>query len=311
MRKSEINFPHPMLNEYSNDYEESCVFSVELGDIQENTHEFILPFGYTITSSGLKNMIDSSEATVVIKLYCSATSYREIYKFKANSELSIVIPKSHVAKRIELQGFIISAVDSKTFSLPEHNQQFFAGASIEIRKGNILADTDAIQINIDDSELEKQLSSIVLIDSTSGIDSLDVNYLDDEDGLIHIRMPEVEYQEYFTLRKSYNRYGISRFLQSAVIMPALTEAIQLLRTEAVQKEIDPEFEEKYGLTVWADSILNKCDELQRDVADTSISAYGLANEILHFVTKDAVSELHKKAQEMYNNNGATRMGGID
>jgi len=311
VRKSEINFPHPMLNEYSKDYDETCEFSIELGDIQENTYEFILPFAYTITSSGLKSMIDSSEATVVIKLYCSATSYREIYKFKANSELSILIPKSNVAKRIELHGFIISAVDSKTFSLPEHNQQFFSGSAIEIKKGNILADTDVIQINIDDSELEKQLSSIVLIDSTSGIDSLDVNYLNDEDGLIHIRMPEDEYQEYFTLRKSYNRYGISRFLQSAVIMPALTEAIQLLRAEAVQKDVDPEFEEQYGLTVWADSILNKCDDLQKDISDTSISAYSLANEILRFVTKDAVSELHKKAQEMYNNNGATRMGGID
>ena len=311
MRKSEINFPYPMLNEYNKDYEEACEFSVKLGEIHENTHDFILPFAYTITSSGLKSMIDSSKATVVIKLYCSATSYREIYKFKANSELSIVVPKSNVAKRIELQGFIISAVDSKTFSLPEHNQQFFAGVAIEIKKGNILADTDVIQINIDDSELEKQLSSIVLIDSTAGINCLDVDYLNDQDGLIHIRMPEEEYQEYFTLRKSYNRYGISRFLQSAVIMPALTEAIQLLRIEAVQKDADPEFEEKYGLTVWADRILNKCDELQRDISDPGISAYGLANEILHFVTKDAISELHKKAKEMYNNNGATRMGGVD
>lgn len=311
MRKSEINFPHPMLSEYSKDYLPECSFSVDLADIQETSYEFVLPFTYTVTSSGLKEMIDKQQATVVIRLYCSATSYREVFKFDSNNTLDIRVSKNSIAKRVELQGAIIATIDAKGFNLPEHNQQFFSGTNIELKRGNILAESDPIQINIDDSELEKQLSSIVLIDSTAGIDCLHVNYNDEEDGLIHIRMPEREYQEYFTLRKNYNRYGISRFLQSAVIMPALTEAIQLLRVEAVQKEYDPEFEEIYSTTIWADSILGKCDDLQRDILDNSISAYALANEILHFVTKDAVAELHRKAQEMYNNNGATRIGGID
>ena len=311
MRKSEINFPHPLLSEYSKDYSDECSFAVDLGEIQETHYEFVLPFTYSITSPGLKDMIDNKQAIVVVRVYCSATSYRRVFKFDVGAPLTINLPKGDVAKRLELQGSVVAAIDTKSFDFPEHNHQFFAGTAVELKRGNILAETDSIQISIDDSELEKQLSSIILIDSTAGIDCLDVNYDDAEDGLIHIRMPEQEYQEYFTLRKNYNRYGISRFLQSAVIMPALTEAIQLLRVEAVQKEMDPEFEEKYTTTVWADSILGKCDELQRDVYDDSFSAYGLANEILHCVTKDAVTELHKKAQEIYNNNGATRMGGID
>ncbi len=312
MRKSEINFPHPLLSDYSKDYSAECSFVVDLGEVQETAHAFIFPFTYSLSSPGLKNMIEQNLATVVIRVYCSATSYRKVFKFDSSSVLSVEIPKGNVAKRIELQGSIVAAADTTSFSLPEHNQNFFAGSVIDLNRGNILAEADPIQINIDDSELEKQLSSIILIDSTEGIECLDVNYDDAEDGLIHIRMPVNEYQEYFTLRKNYGRYGISRFLQSAVLMPALTEAIQLLRTEAMLKELlGDEFEEKYGTTIWADSILGKCEELQRDISDCSISAYGLANEILHFVTKDAVSELHKKAQEMYNNNGATRMGGVD
>lgn len=311
MRKSEINFPHPLLSDYSKDYSADCTFSIELGEVGETSHAFLFPFSYSITSLGLKEMIANNHAVVVVRAYCSYTSYREIFKFKSDEPLIVEIPKGSVSKKIELQGTVVAAVDNQSFSLPEHNQNFFAGTTVVIKKGNILAEFDPIQINIDDSELEKQLSSIIVIDSTTGIECLDVNYNDCEDGLIHIRMPEEEYQEYFTLRKNYNRYGISRFLQSAVIMPALTEAISLLRMEAIQKEVDPEFEEKYGTTVWADSIYGRCEELHRDISDHSVSAYCLANEILHFVTKDAVTELHKKAQEMFNNNGATRIGGVD
>lgn len=311
MRKSEINFPHPFLSDYSEDYSRECSFSVNLGEVQETAHAFVLPFTYAVTSSGLEEMIAKEEATVVIRVYCSYTSYREVFKFVAGSRLVLEIPKENVAKKLELQGSIVAVVGNKAFDLPEHNKKFFAGTTIELKRGNILAEDDPIDINIDDSELEKQLSSIIVIDSIVGLDCLDVNYNDGEDGLIHVRMPKEEYDEYFALRQNYKRYGISRFLQAAVIIPALTEAIQLLRTEAIQKELDSEFEEKYGTTVWADSIFEKCDELKRDITDDSLSAYGLANEILHFVTKDAVSELHKKAQEMYNNNGATRIGGVD
>jgi len=311
MRKSEINFPHPLLSEYSKDYAADCSFEILLGEIKDNNNIFSFPFEYTLKSPGLTEMIYNNQAVVILKVYCSYTSYREVFVFKEGSPLTIDIPKGKVSKKLEIQGFVIATSDNSAFKLAEHNKEYFNDSVIEIKKGNILAEVDTIQITIDENELEKQFSSIIVVDCMSGIDSLDVNYNDDEDGLIHIRMPKDEYDEYFALRKNYKIFGISRFLQASVILPALTEAIQLLKTETKQIDMDPEFEEKYTTTIWADSILRKCDELNRDIRDDSISAYGLANEILHYVTKDAVSDLFKKAQEMYNNSGSTRIGGVD
>lgn len=312
MRKSELNFPHPLLSDYSRDYVEGCSFEIALGDFSEDSFAFTLPFMCTLSSIGLCDMVRNEQAVIAIRVYCSATSYREVFKFSSTDTLTISVPKDKVAKKLELQGVIIAAIDNNSFSLPEHNKSFFSGIKIPIQKGHILAEANPIQINIDDTELEKQLSSIIVIDATAGISALDVQYNNEEDGLIHIQMPEEEYREYFDLRTTYKRYGVSRFLQSAVIIPALTEAILLLRLESIQKEYDPDFEEKYSNTVWADSIFEKCDELKRDLTDESISAFGLANEILRYVTKDTVTELHKKAQEMYNNDGnITRIGGVD
>lgn len=311
MRKSDINFPHPLLSEYSKDYAEDCSFTVEVADAKEDASKFIVSLRAFLACKGLEDYISEEKAAVAVKVYCSATSYREQHVFDRVGDLKIEIPKNMVAKKLELQGYIISNVNLEKFCLSEHNPAFFSNATIPISKGDILAEAHSIQINIDDSELEKELSSIIVVENAVGLESLVVNYLDDTDGLIHIRMPENEYQEYFKLRQSYRRYGISRFLQSAVIVPALTEAIGLLKMEAEIKEYDPEYEEIYGNTVWADSIMNKCDEIKRDLTDKSISAYALANEILGLVTKDAVSELHKQAQEMYNNTGVSRMGGVD
>ena len=40
MRKSELNFPHPLLSDYSRDYVEGCSFEIALGDFSEDSFAY-------------------------------------------------------------------------------------------------------------------------------------------------------------------------------------------------------------------------------------------------------------------------------
>lgn len=310
MRKSDINFPHPLLNGYNHDYKEGCLFEISIDTVNEEKDEFIIPVLYNLKCDGLNDLINSQSAKVVLRVSCSHTSYRDIINFDSE-KTDVKIPKNKVSKRIEIYPYIVASKDIVNFKLAEHDFLYFGNTIFKVNEGEILAEASMIQINLDDSELEKRLSSVIKIDSVAGIESLNVVYTDTEDDLIHIQMPVEEYTEFFNLRERYGRYGISRFLQSSIILPALVEGISLLRSEKYLLEIDPEHEEKYADTIWAESIFSRCEKLKRDVYDTDLSSFGLANEILGYVAKSSISELHKKAQEMYNNDGATRLGGID
>lgn len=311
MKKSEINFPVPVLNGYNSDYAENCSFSITVDEIKEEGHCFKTSVSYCLNCEGLQKKVDNKEAVVIIKLHCSTTSYRFIEMFEDGNNIVLRIPKKDVINKVELVGYILAKQKIEKFCLPEHNPMFFGGIALKAKKGTVLAESDTIPLFVDGSELEKQLSSIIKIDNVSGIEHLCVDYDDQISGLIHIKMPSDEYDEYFALRKKYNRFGVSRFLQSAVIMPALVEAITLLKLERTASEYDDEYEVKYSSTVWAESIISKCDELGRDIYDETLMAYTLANEILGFVTKDAVRDLYGHAQGNYNNNEAIRIGGID
>lgn len=310
MRKSEINFPHPLLNGYNHDYIDGCQFEISIDTITEEDNNFIVPVFYDLKCDGLKELVDSGAAKILLRISCSYTSYRDIVLIDTE-QTDITISKNKVSRRIEISPYIVASADINDFKLKEHDLLYFGNTVFKVNEGELLAEGSLIQINLDDSELEKQLSSVIKIDSVSGIDYLNVVYDNADDGLIHIQMPEDEYKSYFNLRERYGRYGVSRFLQSAIILPALVEGIALLREEKALVELDPEYEEKYSDTTWAESAFARCEELKRDIYDANMSSFGLANEILGAVTKDSLSDLHNKAKEMYNNSGATRLGGVD
>ena len=111
---------------------------------------------------------------------------------------------------------------------------------------------------------------------------------------IVITLPDAEYKNYAKLRtKKHLKNGVERFLQASIILPAVTEAISILRREEMI-EAD-EDEPQYRGTVWADSILHALRGLGiEELASCNRSDYELANLILGNVVGDAVSNLMQK-----------------
>jgi hypothetical protein len=93
--------------------------------------------------------------------------------------------------------------------------------------------------------------------------------------------------------KKHLKNGVERFLQASIILPAVTEAISILRREEMI-EAD-EDEPQYRGTVWADSILHALRGIGiEELASCNRSDYELANLILGNVVGDAISNPMQK-----------------
>jgi hypothetical protein len=204
-----------------------------------------------------------------------------------------------VSDSIDFQGVIVATQNYDSYKLAEFNQDYFDGAIFKIRKGAVLANEPGLKIKLN-SVLEKNASGIVQVTGSPSITEMKVNYATVEEtdpaltNYIVITLPDAEYKNYAKLRtKKHLKNGVERFLQASIILPAVTEAISILRREEmVEAEED---EPQYRGTVWADSILHALRGLGiEELASCNRSDYELANLILGNVVGDAVSNLMQK-----------------
>ena len=109
MSNTNINYPHPLLNESNYDYV-NCSFNIELLDesyfVDNNVNAKI---SYYLDSNGLKDMIQNDKASVKLYFECAETQYRKIETFDKNkNEIEININKDLVNKYLEIRGYIVS-----------------------------------------------------------------------------------------------------------------------------------------------------------------------------------------------------------
>lgn len=297
MRNKAVEYPHPVLNEYTNDFGE-CDFAITVvshGDAGKNL-EFEIQ--YSLNCPGMFDLIKNGIAKVMLRLVCYRTSFR-VVKELAKETTVISIPKNMVSDSIDIEGIIVAAKDYNSYSLPEFNSDYFGGAAFEIKKGAVLANEPGIKIKLN-SILEKNASGIVQITGSPSVSEMKVNYATVEEtdpaltDYIVITLPDSEYKNYAKLRtKKHLKNGVERFLQAAIVLPAVTEAISNLRREELVEADDDD--PHYKGTVWADSVLHALSAIGvEELASCNRSDYELANLILGNVVGDAVSNLMQK-----------------
>lgn len=304
MRNKAIEYPHPVLNEYTNDFQE-CAFSIEVVSHSDNGNSLTFEVKCNLQCEGIVKMIKDGFAKIVLRVTCFRTSFRAIYTLNLDTH-TIVIPKSLVVDILDLQAIIVSNGDYGTYSLSEFNQRYFGSQQFHLSKGYVIANEPGIKIKLD-TLLEKDMAGVVLVALDPDITEMKVNYAtvkEDNPKLtdyIVITLPEIEYTNYAKLRtKKHLKNGIERFLQSSLILPAITEAIAKLRMEEylIENLEKGEYEILYKGTVWADSILKALNNLGiDDLANCKNSDYELANKILGNVAADSLNNLMQKMTE--------------
>lgn len=226
MRNSKWSFPYPILTKGRNDYSSGSFSLVEGEHSTDNSH-FTFHFSYNLECSGLAQYIADGHADIMLFVESSLTRYRNRFYFDKTTHVAEAkIIKDDLAGRVSFTAYIIAYGDPE-FKLPEFNQDYYQDVSFDIRKGDILAESETISIPIDDTELLKPVSSIFNIGQTAIEEQgVQVQY---DDHKIQIRLPQETYKQYDGLRRKYPQ--LRRALSAIITLPALVEAIDMIDDE--------------------------------------------------------------------------------
>ena len=303
MRNKAIEYPHPVLNEYTRDYLNSR-FAIDVLSHTDNGSEIVVELESQIDCDGLVQTIASGDAKVVLRITCYRTSLRETRDLNPSGSSVIRIAKNNVVDSIDLHAMIIATREIDSFKLPEFNTDYFGNIDFKIRKGDVLANEPGIKIKLN-TMLEKNMAGIVQVRGDLNAAAMNVHYAEtteespDLTDYIVITLPDMDYKNYARIMaKKHLKNGVERFVQASVILPAITEAVGRLREEESTVGEDGDTITHYKGTVWADSIyagLVKYDIT--DLTDTPMSDYEIANMLLGNVCSDSMSNLMQKLTE--------------
>ena len=301
MRNKAIEYPHPVLNEYTNDFTD-CNFLIDVISHSDNGNSIVLEFAYDLKCNGISDLISAGFAKIVLRLTCFRTSFRTVFNMNPNGTTIVSISKKDVTDSIDIQAMIVATKDFNNYSLHEFNKNYFSNLSFSLRKGDIIANEPGLKIKLN-TVLEKNMAGIVLINTDQTISEMKVHFATIEEtdpsltDYIFITLPDAEYKNYAKLMtKKHLKHGIERFLQSSVVLPAITEAVSKLRLEELLEDDDLDYH--YRGTVWADSIHAALVNINIDeLSSCSQSDYEIANKLLGNVVFDAISNLMQKMTE--------------
>lgn len=289
MRNQQQEYPHPYMAEGRNDYSTGS-FDVSLDERETTNENFVLKFSYTLDCPGMQEYINSGAAKIIVRVKSATTSFRKNYHFDLNNHQCIItIPKQAVAKSIQAQAFIVATAETNSFALPEHNQTYFHGVKFTLRKGDLLGESADFEIKLDDSELQKPISSIFTIqcndDSPESI--VPVFYTEK----ITIYLSRQLYDVYFAMRR---KHEFRRYLSAVIVLPALVEALTIMQIEQQDKSFEN--------LRWYRAIKTKLPSVGvTDIVDPGMPLTTVANRLLGDVSWEALFSLKETIDDINRN----------
>lgn len=310
MKSIKNEFPNPVLATGRDDYTENCRFYTNFNEseITVDSENISIPIKYVLECNGLESLIKCGQAVVVVLIKSSAASNSKLFIFPVDSsDITVSISKFTVVNKIDVLGSIIAACDIDQFHCEgEFNELYFGTSTFEIRKGDILATEDSRSIYIDDSELDRPISSIFDI---SRNDEQDSDVVPDFYGeKIEVRLKSELYDLYYKF-KDFNNGTLRRYAAGIIVYPVLVEAIMYI-TGHYQSDEARDGTDLSGKR-WFRAIDHKADTKGIDLRTYQDSPTTLANDLLGDIALDALKSF-KDTLDSEMNTGETHMiGGVD
>lgn len=282
MNKTNVNYPHPVLSSINDDYIDSS-FDIILNNepyIEENNA--IINISYTLNCEGLKELITSKKAKVVIYMDSSVAEFRKMREFESNkTEMSVIINRNEINRSLQLKGYIISAENMTNFSLKEHNKEMFGTFPFSIRKGDILGlATHSYTVPLDSYDPLADRPSIFSIRKQTEHSKEEVS-ADFSGHKITIWLNEETHNKYKTLYVAPDARGV---LSSFFATPVLVDALYFIKNMTDEERMD------YESKKWYQVINHRLQELKINIS-SEVSMTKIANLILPRIFSSSVEEL--------------------
>lgn len=274
MKKTNINYPYPVLSASNEDYINSS-FDIELpvnpyveGDLAK------IGICYSLKSQGIQELIENDKARVTVYLESVEAEYRKIFYFpKSSNSLALDINKNNLSKKLQIKGYIIANTKISPFKLQEHNSDLFGSVPFSLNKGDIIAIADGYTIPLENFDPLVDRPSIFSIrkQTENKNEEISVDMLTRDK--ITILLNEDTFTKYQVL---YQASDVRSLLASMFAVPVLVDALSYI------KNADPEEIEALQELKWYQVVDTKIKELHLDLSKED-SMTKIANTILPHV----------------------------
>lgn len=221
MLNPNINYPHPVIRAYEEDYK-TTVFK---GDLSVNLQPdcYLIRPSFDINNSGIAELIEKGVLTYAIEVLSPATWYRKLFHVKENK--SIRLEPTFIHERVELIPCIIATEQIAAFVNADF-EDAYQGIVFNINAGDIIAIGEAKCFDaLFRDDIIKNGTSPVTI--TSNENSKEIS-CDLSGNLIEITLPADHYAKYLDCGYKTEKY---KSLNAILSIPAIVEAIGVIAND--------------------------------------------------------------------------------
>jgi len=224
MRLSDhMNFPHPVLADWRDDYSEGS-FGAEIAYREDKSHDRIsVACDISLANTELEHLLSEGKAAVGIFALCVATGLRELIPLKLGQSTHTFAPGSLLGPVI-LRALVWTVQAIPNWQPKQIHSEF--PAAFDLRKGEILAMGDELQIDIGNLPLPN-LETIFSIEVREDLErgDFEVNL---DNPKITILAGRETYDLVETLRKDSK---LGPVVMNAVYVPVIMQVLSILRSE--------------------------------------------------------------------------------
>ncbi len=241
MLNADINYPYPVIREYTEDYK-TTVFTGAL-TVNLQPDGYLIRPGFEIQNVGIQKYIAEGKMTYAVEVQSPATWFRKLYPVVDNK--TIRLDPSSIHERVELIPCIIASEPICGFTNADFEAEY-DGMTFDINIGDIIAIGekrcfDALYQN----DVIKNGSSII---SVAGDDKLNEISCDFSGSIIQITLPAGQYEDYTECGYLKAKY---KTLNAILTIPALVEAIGYIAAD----ENDQNHTSSYEDRAWYKTIM--------------------------------------------------------
>ena len=296
MRKTNVNYPHPVLSAANEDYIDSSFNIVLKNDPYVQGDLAVIDISYELSCDGLKQLISSGDAKVILYLESVEAEYRKIFAFNCNScDISVTENKNMLSKFVQVRGYITAAKDITPFALPEHNKSLFGGIPFnDVKRGDILAiSEDFYNIPIENYDPLADRPSIFSIrrQTERPKDEITVDFMSHDK--ITIFLNNDVYEKYGNL---YEAPETRMFLASLFAAPVLVDVLSYI------KHADQDMIDSIAHLKWYQVLISRMVELKIDLA-LEDSMTKIANIIIPHIFKTNIEQFREIFKNLITSTG--------
>lgn len=295
MKKTNINYPHPVLSVSNEDYVDSN-FNIEL--IEEPAVEgdvLNISMRYNLQCDGMASLIVLGKAKVSLYFESVIAEYRQLEYFVADSnEITVKIKREYLNQKILVKGYITAADEINPFMLAEHNKEVFGNVPFILRKGDIMAiATHQFNIPLQSYDPLADRPSIFRIRKQTERPKEEVS-TDFSDHKISIYLNEELYTKYHEL---YAASDIRSALTTLFAAPVLVDVLDYIKHMSEDERLE------VSSLKWYQVIMHRIEELKLDNWEHEESMTKVANMILPKLFATSIDSLTKLCETVLKGRG--------